>query len=339
MHGKTQGRHQLNRKAFSLVEIIIVIAIMAITIGIVGSLLAGYTRMFNETDDQAVARQRAQDVFNALEVSVVNCALGIPTDSMAYFDTAPIANWSKPLDIRETTSYSSTGLLTGNVLRIVFSLPAGVKNGVNRVSDYEPPATGTPEVTLTLTRPLSGDSVALTGHTNDTRKFIAFPNAYTSPLKVTLINGNNINVTGRPQPAADATANPDLAMLVRGQIAPYQDIHHVRAIAAYVDSQSVFHAAEVNETDVSAAVPTTVLNPAGIRVEGIKAVRFETSADHRLLTVKVLAEGDVVDPTRLDNTLTRNALKARWPSVTNWDERIFYADFVATWRIRNYAPN
>lgn len=328
------------KKAFSLVEILIVIAIMAIVIGVVGSLLAGYTRMFNETDDHAVARQRAQDVFNALEVSVVNCALGIPTDTMAYFGTAPVASWLKPLEIKDTAAYGMTNLLSGNVLRIVYSIPSGIKNGNTRVSAFMPPATGTPEVTLTLTAPLSGDMVAMAGNPNDTRRYIAFPNAYTSTLEVTEANNTNqIKVKGRPQPPADATANPDLARLVRGQISPYQDIHFVRAIAAYVDKDSVFHVAEVNETDVSALDPTNTLEPGGFRVEGIKAVRFEMTADRRLLTVNVLAEGDIIDQTRKDSTLTRNDIKARWPAVTNWDNSIFYTDFDVTWRIRNYAPN
>jgi len=314
---------------------------MAVVIGVVGTLLAGYTRMFNETDDQAVARQRAQDVFNALEVAVVGCALGIPTDSMNYFDTAPISRWTEPLELRNTETYGTTGLNSGNVLRLVHSIPADMKNGNARVSDFTPSATGTPSVALTLTKPLAGDSVAYSGHADDTRKFITFANAYTSPLKVTNINGDTIQVTGKPQPAADAAANADLAKLVRGEIAPYQDVHLVRAIAAYVDSNSVFHAAEVNETDVSDTDPTGQLSPPGLRVEGIKAVWFETTNDRRLLTVKVLAEGEIVDQARLDDTQTRDAIKARWGSVksADWDDRIFYADFAATWRIRNYAPN
>jgi len=335
---------RLTDKGFSLVEIIIVIAIMAVVIGVVGTLLAGYTRMFNETDDQAVARQRAQDVFNALEVAVVGCALGIPTDSinhMNYFDTAPISAWTGPLQILNTETYNTaTELNSGNVLRLAYSVPADTKNGNARVSDFTPSATGTPSVELTLTKPLAGDLVAYSGDAKDTRKFITFANAYTSPLKVTNINGYTIKVTGMPQPAADA-ADGDLAKLVRGEIAPYQDVHLVRAIAAYVDSNSVFHAAEVNETDVSVNNPTGQLSPPGLRVEGIKAVWFETTNDRRLLTVKVLAEGEIVDQARLDDTLTRDAIKARWGSVksADWDDRIFYADFAATWRIRNYAPN
>lgn len=346
-----QGRRPLinmNKKGFSLIEIIIVITIMAIVIGIVGSLLAGYTRMFNETDDQAVARQRAQDVFNAIEVSVVNCALGIPTDSMNYFDLgadpAPISAWARPLEIKNTTAYGLADLLTGNVLRVVYSIPAHVKNNTDRVTVFAPPAAGTPTTVLTLTSPLSTDLVpAASSPPNDTRRFITFPNAYTSPLKVTSIavGGNTVNVTGRPQPAVDPAINPGLAQLVRGEIAPYQDVQLVRAIAAYVDDNSVFHAAEVNNTDVSSVNPTATHNPAGMRVEGIKAIWFERTADHRLLTVRVLAEGDIVDQTRRDNTLTRNELKARWASVPTaaWDDRIFYADFEVTWRIRNYAPN
>ncbi len=336
-----QDRNRKN-KAFSLIEILIVITIMAIVIGVVGSLLAGYTRMFNETDDQAVARQRAQDVFNALEAPIVNAALGIPTDSMGgYFDTAPIAIWSAPLEIKKTgSSYSSVlpAETPGNVLRLVYSIPSGVKNGKTRVKTYSPPATGILPATLTLTKPLSGDLVASTGHADDTRKFITFPNAFMSPLKVTSGAGSNtISVTGRPQPAASGGASSDLSMLVRGEVVPYHDIHLVRAIAAYVDSDDVFHAAEINSKDVSATDPTATTNPAGLRVEGIKAVQFEVDHDYKLLTVAVLAEGDIVDQTRQVDTVTRSQLQSRWTGVP-LDDRMYYEDFVMTWRIRNYVP-
>lgn len=308
---------------------------MGIVIGVVSSLLAGYTRMFNETDDQAVARQRAQDVFNALEVPIVSCGLGIPTDGMSYyFSSVPIGLWQAPLEIRDTNGgYGVTGLRSGNVLRVVYSVPSGVKNGRGRVSDFVPSDTAVHVATLGLTDTLSMDLAP-----GDTRNFITFPVAFMSPLQVTSIGTKQISVAGMPQRAASTATHPELAKLIRGEIAPYQDIHLVRAIAAYVDDQSVFHAAEVTATDVSASDPTTQRNPSGFRVEGIRAVQFETDDDHKLLTVRVLAEGEVIDEARISNTPTRTALAGRWTAVT-LDPRIFYADFEMTWRIRNYVPD
>lgn len=344
MHGKTLGKSRIadkKRGAFSLIELLIVILIMAAVIGVVASLLAGYTRMFNETDDQAVARQRAQDVFNAIEVPVVSVALGIPTDKMSYFDPAPIALWRAPMEIKKSGSgYAPSGTsLSGDVLRLVYSVPSGVKHGQNRVSDFTPPSDGTLySAMLELTGELSADLVALNGSANDTRKFITFPTAFMSPLKVTARVGKQIQVLGLRQPEADSNTHSELAKLIRGEIAPYHDVHLVRAIAAYVDSGSVFHAAEVNATDVSATDPTNVTNPTGLRVDGIKAVQFETDDDRKLFTVRVLAEGEIIDEMRRTNTPTRNAIRARWDNIA-LDDKIFYADFEMTWRIRNYVPN
>lgn len=346
MHGKMQAR-SLSRRAFTLIEIMIVVVIMAIVIGVVGSLLAGYIRMFNETDDQAAARQRAQDVFNALEVPIVNCGLGIPTDStngMTYYNTAPIASWGHPLEMKNTSDdvvYASS-LLSGDVLRIVYSIPSGVKNENKRVSNFTTSGSGASE-TLTLTGNLPADLTLVAGDASDTRNYVTFPMAYMSPLGVSSSTSDTITVTGKTQPAANATTHPGLAQLIRGEIPPYMDLHFVRAIAAYVDDQSVFHASEVNATDVTQNNPkgggSVFQNAPGLRVEGIKAVWFETDADRKLLTVRVLAEGDVIDETRIDNTDTRAALRSRWGNVTNWDRRIFYADFEMVWRIRNYTPN
>lgn len=345
MHGKTPAN--CRNKGFTLIEILIVVLIMAIVIGVVGSLLAGYMRMSNETADQSVAKSRALDVFNAMQVPVLNAALGIPTDTMAYFtiaggaDNPPIASWSAPMEIKDTTSYASTAS-QGDVLRLVYSVPSGFKNGIGETTVYsastsDPVTTATSDVasSLDLTGTLSVGALP----TKDTRRYITIPDAYMSPLKVTGVSGSRIQVTGKPQPRA-VTGSGDVSLLPpRGEVRPFHDIHLVQAIAAYVDDKSVFHAAEVNSADISATSPVAAYDSLGLRVEGIKAIWFEGDAEHRTLTMRVLAEGERLDQMRKDATDTRNALRARWPRVTNWDEQIYYEDFQMTWRMRNYVPN
>lgn len=345
MHGKMPAN--CRNKGFTLIEILIVIIIMAIVMGVVGSLLAGYMRMSNETADQSVAKRRAIDVFNAMEVPILNAALGIPTSTMAYFtttsggDNPPIATWQAPIEIKNTASYSSTSN-QGDVLRLVYSVPSGFKNGLTVVTVYsasnsDPVTTSTSDVASSLV--LTG-TLDMTGiPTNDTRRYITIPDAYMSPLKVTSVTGSTINVTGKPQPRAVA-ASGDISLLPpRGEVRPFHDIHLVQAIAAYADNKSVFHTAEVNSADVSATSPDVAYDSLGLRVEGIKAVWFESDAAHRTLTMRVLAEGERLDQMRKDTTDTRNALKARWANVKSWDEQLYYEDFQMTWRMRNYVPN
>lgn len=367
MHGKTPVKFRLRcRKGFSFIEILIVITIMAIVIGVVGSLMAGYIRMFNETDDQSVAKRRATDVFNALQVPIINAGLGIPVTEMGWYFSwpsgygssvavsTPVANWAAPIDIRNTSSYS-VSQNQGNVMRVVYSIPTGWKNGTKLV-ELEPndgtiiPKPTAPPYAANIR--LAGEYITFasnaapasateitTGRVNDIRSFITVPNAYARPMYVSTYDSGEkkASIFSRPRFYETSTTIP----ISVGDVAPFSELHAVRAIVAYVDGKSVFHAAEVNDSDVSVNPPISsdlIANAAGLRVEGIKAIRFEADADHKTLTVRVLAEGEIIDQTRKDDTKTRQTLRSRWLSVTNWDERIYYEDYSMTWRTRNYAP-
>ncbi len=67
MRRKTSGnnfRAARKRGGFTLIELLIVVVIMAILVGVAGSLLAGFYNMFDMTTDNTTARRRANDVFN-----------------------------------------------------------------------------------------------------------------------------------------------------------------------------------------------------------------------------------------------------------------------------------
>ncbi|MDR3281278.1 MAG: prepilin-type N-terminal cleavage/methylation domain-containing protein, partial [Synergistaceae bacterium] len=70
-----------NARGFSLVELLVVVLIMGVLVGVVGSLMGGFVANFEMTDDQSIARRRASDVFNILQVPLLNAGLGIPADN------------------------------------------------------------------------------------------------------------------------------------------------------------------------------------------------------------------------------------------------------------------
>lgn len=371
MRGRTPARFRIDPKrsgGFSFVEIVIVITIMAAVVGVVGSLMAGYIRMFNETEDQSVAKRRATDVFNIMNEAIVSSGIGIPADQMGWYFSwpssagsgflmdAPISTWNSPIDIRNSASYD-VAATRGDMLQVVYSTPTGWKTKV--LLEMEPSdgtiirePTGTYDYSTTLASgylefaqngaPAVSDVTV--GTTSNLRNFYTVPDAFSIPMCFASYSDSDkqARIHGRPR---FYSVSSDIPMAT-GEVSPYSEVHRVKALIAYVDAADVFHAAEITDTNLGPIYASNkghpgVTNAQGLRVEGVKAIRFETNTDpdlrHKILTMTVLAEGDIVDQMRIDDTTTRTGIRSRWPEVTNWDESIFYEDFSMTWRTRNYA--
>lgn len=348
-----------------MVELLIAIMIMATVCGIVGSLMLGYVRMFNETSDHSVAKRRAVDVFNVLNVPIQNAGLGIPVDDTGWYfswpggsgvsfatDT-PVASWRGPLDVRDTRDFLKDSA-RGDVLQVIYSTATGWKT--QNLLEMEPfdgtivpkPSSLPYPKSITLAsdyltfavNAAPGANELTLGTPDDARGFYTTPDAYSIPMYFSeySVPDKKAKICGRPRFYSVSSDIP----IATGEISPYSDLHRIYAIAAYVDSKSVFHAAEIAATDIGPLVASDrsdirVTKATGLRVDGVKAIRFERGGDYKTLTVWVLAEGDIIDQARNDRTKTRASIRSRWPEITDWDEAIYYEDYSMTWRTRSYA--
>jgi prepilin-type N-terminal cleavage/methylation domain-containing protein len=334
------------KKGFSLVEVLIVVLIMGIFVGIAGSLFAGFVSNFEVSGDNSVARRRAQDVFNILQVPVQNAGIGLPakfnpgSSSGYYFAVAgapavagAVSDWNTPVSVSGDSN---------NILRVVYSVPSGWRSGINSkpfadFSDFSSEddhtnADGPSGKVLALTRTPNA-SVALGDIVNT---FVTFPGIHMHPLLVIGAGTDSVSLAGK----LPFENMPDEDVLFRNVVYPNQELFLVRAGMAYVADDSFFVFAD-NVMEMS-AVPSPAAKPPAadswFRVEGIKAVWFEP-VDNRVLTIRVLAEGDNYDSTR-ESTAQRAELEDRWRGrITGitFDPGIYYEEFPMTWRTRNVA--
>jgi prepilin-type N-terminal cleavage/methylation domain-containing protein len=358
------------RRGFSLTEMLIVVLIIGILVGVVGSLMGGFVTSFEMTDDQTIARRRAQDVFNILQTPILNAGLGIPANRFAdYFSTAkdnfggaPIQNWTEgPIQVIS----HNTSQDRGNALRVVYSVFSGVKNvsdtdilnfsssAVDGIGKNPSPTELTLSGNVTIVPTImtggpawGGEGIQLAGaNTNTMHSYITFPGISMHPEIVTGTNNATppkLQVHGKTPHAVS-----DDDVLPRNVIRAYHDMFFVRAALAYVDNDGTFCLYDINNYDPSNGVPPMKLptvsdvdtnNAAPVyRVEGIKAVRFEPVTSAGKVTgvnVYVLAEGDNSVTGRRSDTPAVLAVRSSWPGIT-WEDDMYYEDFEMRWRTRN----
>ena len=68
------------QKGFSLVEMLLALAIMMIVSIVLVIMLSRFVELFFSDDEQVLAKQRGMDVIKMLEVPVLHTALGIPAN-------------------------------------------------------------------------------------------------------------------------------------------------------------------------------------------------------------------------------------------------------------------
>jgi hypothetical protein len=294
-------------------------------------------------------------VFNILKTPILNSGIGLPHDNFGYYfvgipdapSDAPIAGWNAPIEVvsndRAGRDYS------GNALRIIYSLPAGVKNGVNAVTNFSAKTdseinrtSSNIAITLTGNPPAGIDGIkGMVGEPKlDMRSLVTFPGAYMHPEYV--LNdpaGNEIHVSGKTPFIVDTNGVGTSAdAIARNMVLPFHDLHLVKAGVAYVDDNSRFYMHEVLDEDVSSLSLADRFPNAeerGFRVDGIKAIRFESETESRSIMVRLVAEGDAYDTVRKE-TEQAKSLISEWPGV-NFDSAMYYEEFSLRFRTRNVS--
>jgi hypothetical protein len=331
--------------------VLIVILIMGVLVGVVGALMGGFAMNFEMADDHSIARRRAQDVFNILQIPVQNAGIGLPlisgdnnfgycfgisSSTAAATFAGKVGDWPAPVSLGK----SEPDAVSDDVLRVVYSMPSGVKvkGKIDDFSSLKEVNGESPSLaSVKLTRPLSHD---ITG------TFVTFPGIHMHPLFVESggdEGSDEISLRGKLPYEKD----DDEDVIPRNVIYPYHDMFLVRAGVAYVNNEnSVFVFADdlmkmVGDPDAWLPTINFGANDPWFRIEGVKAIKFDYS-ESSVLTVRVLAEGDSADSARNDGTPLRNDLKARWEDHIEanggaWDPAIYYEEFSMTWRTRNVA--
>ena len=359
------------RRGFSLTEMLVVVLIMGILVGVVGSLMGGFMTNFERTDDQSIARRRAQDVFNILQTPILNAGLGIPPTDFDYyfgptgvsFSGAPIQNWTSltrpigPIQVIPSSAFNASED-RGDVLRVVYSIYSGVKNvssaDIDDFSASESDETNNntgidKKLPLNEAPPIGGgDGIQFaTAGTSRVHSYVTFPGLFMHPAIVRGYTSatKELDLYGKtPLEIVEREGDVSGDVLPRNQIRPYHDMLLVRAALAYVDNKGTFCLYDINDDspNIGSTLPTAAAADAAgklvYRVEGIKAVRFEeetgTGGGVTSVNVFVLAEGDNAITERRTNTVAVNELRNRWPGI-NWNDEMYYEDFEMRWRTRN----
>jgi hypothetical protein len=329
--------------------------IMAIVMGVTGSLMSGFVAMFESVDDLTISRRRAQDVFNIMKLPVKNAGLGFPVNDLdLYFgankhytpSALPVLDWSSSLEVLGPGGGFGPG---GNkqALRVLYSIPSGSKNEKDGVDNFIFRNSPTPVAgTIKLAAPILNDPSnpeALYAGGNDVRAFVTFSGIHMSPLYVNEVTPDGLELTAAGVPSQ--TNVSDRTLFIPNYIWPYHDMYFVRAGLAYVDDNSNFIFLDVPnaEADPSAPAAGVGVYPdasdtdySGFRIEGIRGISFDLDPDRRYMRMWVLAEGDIADSTR-EGGGKDAAVRARWQALLGetLNPEIFYEEFSTLWRTRN----
>jgi hypothetical protein len=339
------------------VEILIVVLIMGVVLGMTGALLGGFFDMFESSEDQNIARMRAQDVFNILSAPLQHAGVGVPSaDVGTFFDLgAPNfkLDWTSPLSIGKGAAWD---VLSGDRMRIVYALPTGFKTGGSEnqfFSTYSTNATqGGPPVTSSGANDISFDraidtaipsgSDALNPYgiyagSDSMLSYFTFPGMYMMPFYLNSASGG-----ARFNATSCVPYVSEYQDIMGGNVVrAYHDLYSLHAAVAYVDGGGNFYLMDVNNTDPTAppspTYPTTSDDSySGLRVEGIAAIHFEQDSKKRFVIVSVLAEGDTRNNTR-DESGVWEKLRARWLDIAgiNLVPGVYYEELSMTYRTRN----
>jgi hypothetical protein len=285
--------------------------------------MGGFLTNFEMTDDQSIARRRAQDVFNILQTPILNAGLGIPPVSFDHYFAplasglggAPIRTWTGPIQVIShdaSTSGFPAAENRGDALRVVYSVYSGVKNVHSRdiavfsLQSGQVPGDAPGMVEL----PLEGNDLLTGGHpiqlastsSNSVHSYVTFPGISMHPEMMEAFDSGTDRLTLAGKTSSTVNASEDV--LPRNVIRPYHDLLLVRAGLAYVDDNGTFCFYDINDdviepgpgVELTTAASADIAGNLVYRVEGIKAVRFvpEIDTDGRVTSVNVyvLAEGD-----------------------------------------------
>jgi len=273
---------QRNRRAFSLVELMVSIVISIIVAAGIISILHSFLLNLEQTDDITAARQRGEMVISILASPVLHAGLGMPDEGERLtraFASGETAELRKVTDRKNVLSVNAPD--NGDIY-ITYAVPSGI---VTREAAL---ISGDMLLSPDLSSRVPTNMVqAYHGFLSNTKNWITFPTAGV-PFLVT--------GTGDPEkPVFRAFSGGS------GIIACYDELYYVRILRAYVkigpDGKRVFYTED----------PTLgIMQP---RVDGVEKIYFKYQRG--VLSAFVLCRGN-----------RKNGHLDTGRKIKGWDESI-----------------
>ena len=314
------------QKGFSLVEMLLALAIMMIVSIVLVIMLSRFVELFFSDDEQVLAKQRGMDVIKMLEVPVLHTALGIPANipgdpdrkdvfQRTFTDTGPNPKKNPPF-----LAWGSPLLISGiksDDLRILYGIESGV---FQKDEDRNVFSSSSLVTKLSLTKPLNPAYVSQS-NPQLTYGWITFPGQMLPMMVKSGLNTASPDVEARRK--SIQTAKYDEKLNAFGEVL------YLQARRVWVDSDDVFHLMEVLNSDVIGSGPE-------LTVPGVLRIQFNAIENNHVLSVNILTRGDTSDDAhekRLRDS--RPELINRW-GITSDEAKFVLEETSIQWRIRNY---
>jgi len=285
-------------KAFTFVELLIAMVIVAIVSGAVIMLGYTYFNHFEQSTELSMARERGIMVATYLENRLLNSSLGMPGagstegDFKAAFTELLYGNESYFLEWDETVNVVDDD----STLLVAWSAPSGSYTTESYVLEQGEP------IEIEFDNPLDPTKVS-NDWEKSTEGWVVFP-GFNWPLRVM-----------RPVTGTTLTLQTNIP---RRFLSANEQLHYVRFLRAYVDN------GYFKVEDLTRQSPQSI-------VEGILNCKFLWDPDIRVLTVAVLARGNK----RFNRMVTPEQING-WPDPISDEHRYYYLALVRKgWRLRN----
>ncbi len=291
--------------AFTLVELLLAMLILAIVMGSVLSLGYAYIKHFEQANEISVAKDRASMVLTYLERRILHTGLGMHTvlvsgddfsDSFEGLWDNPVFDepWQRPIFLPEQPE---EGLESeSRELMIAYSVPSGVhtvQSGDVTIADSDVEISKTP-----------GDGVEKNNVTK-TKGWVVFPSV---PMPFLVLE------------TVDTVNNETLVLQARygnWSIPINDELHFVRFLRAFIENQQF----KAQDLTISGAQPV---------IEGVLGLKVVLN-DRNVLTVSVLARGN-----RQFSRFVSPADIAGWGPLEDQNWRKYYlVALTKGWRVRN----
>lgn len=290
-------------RAFTLIELIIAVALAAAVTPPVAAALKNASRLYKICRDERIAERRAETVAAVLKMPLRHCGLGIPAEADEYkkaFGSKIVApfNWDGPVSV-----IGGNGGKT-NRLRIAYAFPEGSRaaeacRGTESVSS--PLMTREPDKNYF--------DMNLFDKSRSVKNWVLFPDTYPekTPLTVTGMSGRTLRLRSYTE---EDYAIPEGASL-----------YLFRALECWSDGEKFY----TNDFRTAGGQP---------RADGVIGARFELNGEKNLLTLCLMVRGE-------DAGLAGEPVKNRGcpdDFVAQWDAAAYpcalYA-FRFVWRLPN----
>jgi prepilin-type N-terminal cleavage/methylation domain-containing protein len=290
-------------KAFTFVELLIAMVIVAIVSGAVIMLGYTYFNHFEQSTELSMARERGIMVVTYLEKRILNAGIGMPsrgtsftasfeglwnaTNLKPYTDSR---DWDAPIYMPEI---EENDISSSDELMIAFAVPSGVFTTVS--ADI-----GNSDVTVDMSGTVDGTKIE--DDATVTKGWVVFPSVLT-PFRIISAPTDEVTIRAARDYHWYLPANDEL--------------HHVRILRAFVEAENFM----AQDMTVGGAQPV---------IEGVLGCRFSYDDETKVLTVSVLTRGN-----RSYSGLVSPANMTGWgPVDENW--RHYYLSVVNKgWRVRN----